>query len=140
MKKNIITREIELRVRYKDTDTMGIVHHANFITFYEVARTEMMRAFGRTYREMEDSGVMMPILGVDIEYFSPAYYDDVLTIKVMVPELPKVRMTFDHEIYNEEGTLLNKGRVVTAFVNGDTRRATRAPRWFVELLEENMDR
>lgn len=139
MKKNLITREIKLRVRYKDTDTMGIVHHANFITFYEVARTEMLRAFGRTYREMEDMGTMMPILGVDIEYFKPAYYDDLLTIKVVVAEMPKVRMVFDHEVYNEEGELLNKGRVTTAFVNGETRRATRAPKWFRELLEKNAD-
>ena len=82
----MITRDIQLRVRYYETDCMGIVHHSNYIRFYEVARTEMLREFGTTYQEMEQAGVMLPVLDVQAHYISPAYDDDLLTIRVTLAE------------------------------------------------------
>ena len=131
----MITRDIQLRVRYYETDCMGIVHHSNYIRFYEVARTEMLREFGTTYQEMEQAGVMLPVLDVLSHYISPAYDDDLLTIRVTLAEMPKVKMRFDFEIYRENGDRINTGSVTLAFMNSVTRRACRAPKYFLELLK-----
>ncbi len=131
----MITRDIQLRVRYYETDCMGIVHHSNYIRFYEVARTEMLREFGTTYQEMEQVGVMLPVLDVQAHYISPAYDDDLLTIRVTLAEMPKVKMRFDFEIYRENGDRINTGTVTLAFMNSVTRRACRAPKYFLDLLK-----
>ena len=122
----MITRDIQIRVRYYETDCMGIVHHSNYIRYYEVARTEMLREFGTTYRQMLD---------VHSSYGAPAYDDDLLTVRVTLAELPKVRMRFDFEIYRENGERINTGSVTLAFMNSATRRACRAPQRFLKLLE-----
>lgn len=114
---------------------MGIVHHSNYIRFYEVARTEMLREFGTTYQEMEQAGVMLPVLDVQSHYISPAYDDDLLTIRVTLAEMPKVKMRFDFEIYRENGDRINTGSVTLAFMNSVSRRACRAPKYFLELLK-----
>lgn len=131
----MITRDIQLRVRYYETDCMGIVHHSNYIRFYEVARTEMLREFGTTYQEMEQVGVMLPVLDVQAHYISPAYDDELLTIRVTLAEMPKVKMRFDFEIYRENGDRINTGTVTLAFMNSVTRRACRAPKYFLDLLK-----
>ena len=131
----MITRDIQLRVRYYETDCMGIVHHSNYIRFYDVARTEMLREFGTTYQEMEQVGVMLPVLDVQAHYISPAYDDDLLTIRVTLAEMPKVKMRFDFEIYRENGDRINTGTVTLAFMNSVTRRACRAPKYFLDLLK-----
>lgn len=123
-----------MRVRYKETDQMGVVHHSNYVNYYEVARTEMMREHGISYREMEQRGVMLPVREVTMNYIKPALYDDLLTIKIRMPEKPGVKLTFEHEVYNEAGELLNTGRVVLVFVDAVTRKPRRAPQWFLELF------
>ncbi len=133
----MITREVQLRVRYKETDAMGVVHHSNYVTYYETARTEMLRTFGTTYREMEAEGVMMPVIEVDMRYISPAYYDDLLTIRITLKKLPAVKIEFFHEVFNESGQLINTGRVLLAFMSSATRRPCRAPESFLKILREN---
>ena len=123
-----------MRVRYKDTDKMGVMHHSNYVNCYESARTELLRERGISYREMEERGVMLPVREVYMNYLSPAYYDDLLTVRIRVAEEPRVKLVFDHEIYNEAGELINTGKVVLVFVNAETRRPCRAPRWFLELF------
>lgn len=117
---------------------MGFVHHSNYVNYYEVARTEMLREFGTSYKELEDEGVMLPVMEVSIKYLRPAHYDDLLTVRITLSQLPTVRMVFDHEVYNQNGELLNTGRVVLAFMNSETRRACRAPRWFIDLLASHI--
>lgn len=131
----MITRDIQIRVRYYETDCMGIVHHSNYIRYYEVARTEMLREFGTTYQQMEQAGIMLPVLDVRSSYGSPAYDDDLLTIRVTLAEMPKVKMRFDYEIFRECGDRINTGSVTLAFMNSTTRRACRVPAWFVQLLK-----
>lgn len=126
--------EVKVRVRYKETDQMGVVHHSNYVNYYEVARTEMMRERGISYKEMEQRGVMLPVREVNMKYIYPAYYDDVLTIKTHIPEKPGVKLTFTHEIYNEAGVLVNTGSVVLVFVDAVSRKPIRAPKWFMELF------
>ena len=126
--------EVKIRVRYKETDKMGVMHHSNYVNFYEVARTELLRERGISYREMEEKGVMLPVREVYMNYISPAYYDDLLTVKIRVAEKPGVKLHFEHEIYNESGELINTGRVILVFVNAETRRPVRAPEWFLGLF------
>lgn len=130
----MLTYEIPIRVRYKETDAMGVVHHSNYVNFYEVARTEMLREHGTTYKELEDTGVMLPVHEVVMNYFAPAVYDDLLTVRLTMRELPSVRMTFEHEVYNQHGVLVNTGRVTLVFMNAQTRRACRAPGWFLDIF------
>lgn len=114
---------------------MGIMHHSNYIVLYETARTEWLRDMGLTYAEIERRGVMSPIIEVQSHYHYPAFYDEVLTVKVMMDEMPAARLNISSEVYNEAGRLINTGRVTLGFMNAQTRRPCRAPEWFVEALE-----
>ena len=135
----MLTRDFKFRVWYKDTDQMGIVHHSNYICYYEAARSELLRSFGSSYADMEEkAGVMMPILEVHSKYLRPAHYDELITVRISLRELPKARITFEYEIYNEAGELLNTGSTVLGFIHRDTRRPCRAPKGFMELLEKNL--
>lgn len=130
----MIEREFQIRVRYKETDAMGVVHNSNYVNYYEVARTELLRELGTSYLELEKSGVMLPIRKIEMDLFSPAFYDDMLTIKVVLRKMPTAKMVFEHEIYNPTGDLINKGTVVVAFMDSKTRRVCRAPEWFSDKL------
>lgn len=131
---NMAEYEVKIRVRYKETDNMGVVHHSNYVNYCEVARTEMMRAHGISYKEMEQRGVMLPVKEIHMDYIAPAYYDDLLTVKIRIDEKPGVKMRFEHEIYNEAGRLINTGSVMLVFVDADTRRPIRAPKWFLAMF------
>ena len=128
--------EHQFRVGYKDTDQMGIMHHSNYIVLYEMARTEWLRYMGLTYAEIERRGVMSPIIEVNSKYLYPAFYDEVLTVKVFLEEMPMARLIVGAEVYNPDGKLINKGSVTLGFMHADTRRPCRAPEWFTEKLTE----
>ncbi len=132
----LFTFETQIRVRYAETDQMGFVYYGNYPQYYEVARADSMRKLGMTYREMEEKGVVMPIAQMEIKYIKPAYYDELLTVKTHVPELPHARMHFDYEIYNEAGALINKGMTVLAFIGKESGRPCAAPSWFLDKLRE----
>jgi acyl-CoA thioester hydrolase len=125
----------QIRVEYHHTDQMGIVHHSNYIKFFEVARTEWLRAIGLTYAEMERRGVMMPIVDVAIKYRQPAYYDELISVTAMVEELPMARMVFRYEICGEDGRDVASGSTTLGFIDSVTRRPQRAPKWLMEVLE-----
>lgn len=130
----MISFEYKLRVEYHHTDQMGIVHHSNYIKFFEAARTEWLRAAGMTYAEMERRGVMMPIVDVHVKYRQPAYYDEVLSVSVFVDELPMARMIFRYEIRGEDGRDVASGTTTLGFIDSLTRRPQRAPEWLMEVL------
>lgn len=131
----MLSFEHKLRVEYHHTDQMGIVHHSNYIKFFEAARTEWLRAAGLTYAEMERRGVMMPIVDVQIKYRQPAYYDEMLSITTSVRELPMARMTFHYEIRGEDGRDIASGSTTLGFIDSVTRRPQRVPQWLMEVLE-----
>ncbi len=130
----MITNDVEIRVRYKDTDKMGVVYHSNYIVFYEVARTEMFRALGISYAELEHQGIIMPILEVQSKYREPAYYDDLITVRATVSELPMARLTVTYEIFNAAGRTINTGKTVLGFVNMSQMRPCRAPKELVDVI------
>ena len=125
-----------MRVWYCHTDQMGIVHHSNYIRYYEAARSDFMRSLGGfSYAEMESKGIMMPILEVHSKYLASAMFDDVIRVKIWLDELPRVRCRFDYEIYNSAGKLLNTGYTVLGFMHSSSHRPTRAPEWFLSILK-----
>ena len=113
---------------------MGVVHHSNYIRYYEMARTELMRGLSGTYKDLEDEGIMMPVIDVASKYLAPAYYDDVLSVKTSLTKIPTVRMVFEYEITNQKGELLNTGTVSLAYMHSDTRKACRAPQWLIDKI------
>ncbi len=118
----------QVRVRYAETDQMNVVYHGNYATYFEVGRVESIRKLGFTYKQMEAMGVIMPLVELHIKYIRPAHYDDLLTIKTMVKELPTDhRIEFYQEVYNEAGKLLTTGKVVLFFLEADTRQKTNMP-------------
>lgn len=133
----MVTHEMKIRVWYKETDQMGFVHHSNYICYYEAARSSMFRAWGSSYADMEASGVMMPILNVESRYISPAFFEEELTVRVVIKEMPMARITFHYEVYNEAGKLINTGLTTLGFIKSDTKRPCRAPKEFLELLERH---
>lgn len=134
----MISYDAKIRVNYKDTDQMGIVHHSNYIVYYEMARVEALRAWGMPYAEMEKMGIISPILEVGSKYKQPAYFDEVLTVRVIVEEMPMVRLKVRYELYNEAGTLINTGHTWLGFLDATTRRPCRAPQYFVEKMQALM--
>lgn len=126
--------ETIVRVRYAETDQMGIVYYAIYAQYFEVGRVEVMRELGMSYREMEGKGTMLPVVHVEMDYMRPALYDDLLTIITTIKELPGVKITFEHEVRNEKGVLLTTGKVVLAFVDSATKRPKRAPVDFMSSI------
>ncbi|MCF6353001.1 MAG: acyl-CoA thioesterase [Cyclobacteriaceae bacterium] len=126
--------ESELRVRYVETDQMGYSHHSNYIIYYEYARVEALRSLGMSYKQLEDSGVMMPVIDSGSKYLKPALYDDLIKIEVTVPSLPSVRMRFEYKLYIND-VLINEGYTTLAFVNMETGRPMPAPASMMNLLK-----
>ena len=131
----MLNHEIQIRVRYAETDQMGYVYYGNYATYYEVARVETLRNLGFSYKLLEEQGVMMPVVENRSKYIRPAKYDDLLTIRVMLDEMPEKRITFKYEIYNEHEKLINLGETVLAFVKTKNGRPCRAPESIVNLLK-----
>ena len=122
------TFDTTLRVRYAETDQMGVVYHGNFFQYFEVARAEAIRELGFTYADMEKSGVIMPVIEVQCRYLRPALYDDLLTVRVILKELPhNHKIEFLQEVYNEKKELLASGYVTLYFMEAGTMRRSAMP-------------
>ncbi|MXV16568.1 acyl-CoA thioesterase [Hufsiella ginkgonis] len=132
----MLVHETKLRVRYGETDQMGYMYYGNYAEFYEVGRVEMLRSLGMTYRSMEESGVMMPVLELKCKYIKPALYDEEITLKVTLKDMPAVRIKFDYELFNETGDLINIGETTLVFVNIETKRPCLPPADFLQRLEK----
>ena len=127
--------EIRLRVRYSETDRMGFVYYGNYAQYFEVARVEALREMGFSYKEMEDQGILLPVIDFSVRYYKPAFYDDLLTIKTTIEELPTVKITFNYQCFNEQEILLNSGKVTLAFTNSKTGRPMAPPDWFMNEIK-----
>lgn len=130
----MFTSSTQIRVRYAETDQMGVVYHSNFFPYFESARTESIRELGFTYADMEKMGVIMPVVDVHCRYLRPAKYDDLLTIKTILKELPlHHKIEFYHEVYNEQDELLVTGKIILYFMESKGMKKTTMP---VALLDK----
>lgn len=111
--------QFKVRVRYSETDKMGVVYHGNFVPYFEVGRVELMRAIGIVYKELEDDGVLMPVVHLEIDFKHPAVYDEEITIETWVEELPTTKMTFHHNVFSEKGKLVCTGNTILVFINNE---------------------
>jgi acyl-CoA thioester hydrolase len=131
----------QVRVRYAETDQMDVVYHGNYAQYFEVARAEAIRKLGFTYKDMEALGTYMPIVELHCKYIRPAHYDDLLTIKVILKELPADhRIEFHHEVFNEAGKLLTVGKIVLYFIDAKTKEKTVMPRDLYDKLVPFFDK
>lgn len=121
------TSHINIRVRYAETDKMGYVYYGNYATYYEVARVEWLRERGYSYKQMEDDGIMLPVVHFSVDYKRPAFYDDLLTIEIELIEEPKNRLVFNQQIKNEQGKVLNTSKVILVGVDAKNMRPIRFP-------------
>lgn len=137
----MIIHRHQLRVRYGETDQMGYLYYGHYPAYYEVARAEMIRSLGYTYRQLEEElNVMMPVMSLNMRYVRPAKYDDLLTIETTVRKVPEQFMTFHHEVFNEQGELLNGGSVKLGFIAADTRESRTAPTLLQDLITTSIEK
>lgn len=130
----MIVRETQLRVRYGETDRMGYVYYGQYAEYFEVGRAELIRTLGITYKSVEEQGILMPVADLQIQYRRPALYDDLLTIRTTVPEMPRSSFLTEYEIRNEAGELLVTGRVRLAFIDRERMLPVRAPGFVLEAM------
>ena len=131
----IRTNETQIRVRYGETDQMAYVYYGNYAQYFEVARVEWMRKLGISYKELEEQGIMLPVLKLEVNYHKPGKYDDLLTIKTIVKKKPSVRIEFHFEIYNEAKELITTGFTSLVFIDMKKNRPTKAPQAILDFFE-----
>ncbi|MDO1500231.1 thioesterase family protein [Winogradskyella maritima] len=129
--------ETEIRVRYGETDQMGVVYHANYAQYFEVGRTEWLRQFGMTYKKMEEDGIMLPVISLSINYKNSARYDDLLKVKTSLKKMPTASIEFDYELLNSENQILAIGHTKLAFINMAQNRPTRCPKYLLDKLQDS---
>lgn len=130
----MFTSETQVRVRYSETDKMGYAYYGHYAAYFEVARVEALRQLGLSYREMEDKGIILPVLEYNVKFYKPAFYDDLLTIKTRIEELPSVRLRFISETYGSDGTALNRAEVVLVFVDQVKNKPCPPPDYFMDKV------
>ena len=123
-----------LRTRYAETDQMGVVYYGNYPQYLELGRVEWLLAIGLTYKEMEAEGIMMPVVSLQIQYKKPALYDELITIRTKLKDLPSTKIEFDYEILNEKGELLSTANTILVFVDAKTFRPVRCPEKVLDLI------
>jgi acyl-CoA thioester hydrolase len=122
----MLTHHIHMRVRYAETDRMGYAYYGNYATYFEVARVEMLRSVGITYRSLEDEGILLPVAEYNIRFLLPAYYDDQLEIVTTISEMPAARIAFKYETRRED-QVLNRAQTVLVFVDKLSGKPMRCP-------------
>jgi acyl-CoA thioester hydrolase len=135
----MIRHKTEIRVRYADTDQMKVVYHAKYLEYFEVGRSALIRSLGMPYSELEDRGILLPVVEVFAKYRKPARYDELLLIESFVTEIPQATLKIEYRIcFGSEENLLVEGYTVHSFLNTSTSKPTRAPSYFVQILEKAM--
>lgn len=128
--------EINVRVRYSETDQMGVVYHGNYAQYFEMGRVEWLRNIGISYKWMEENGIMLPVVSLNMNYKKPARYDDLLIVKTIFKKQESVKIEFDYEIRNEKDELLTIANSTLVFVDMKTGRPVLPPEYILELLKD----
>lgn len=130
--------ELFLDVRYYETDQMGIVHHSNYIRYFECGRTDMLKKAGLPIEKIEEAGVMLPVVSVECRYKVPARLGDTLKIVSIIDSLPLAKLTIRNEIFNQDNQQVAEGKVVLGFIDADSRRPVRCPKMLTEFFEKHI--
>ncbi|SDR68125.1 acyl-CoA thioesterase [Christiangramia echinicola] len=125
-----------VKVRYAETDQMGVVHHGNYPQYLEIARLEWLDTLGISYKNMEQEGIMLPVYELNLKYIKPVTFDDKLTIETRLHEMPNVKIIFDYSIFNQQGDLVTSATSVLVFMDSKTRRPIRCPEYILEKLRD----
>ena|SRR5690606_26011140 len=132
----MVKSETKIRVRYGETDQMGYAYYGIYAQYYEVGRVETIRMLGFSYKEVEERGILLPVIDFTINYKKPAYYDDEITVVTMLKEKPTgFRIPFEYECYNTKRELLNTGKVTLVSVDKNSGKPSPLPNWFVRAFE-----
>jgi acyl-CoA thioester hydrolase len=134
----MLSHDTQYRVCYGDTDRMGVMYYGHYPRLYEIGRTDLIRIVWKSYREVEESGIILPVRLLTAVYHKPALYDEVLTIRTIIKDIPKVKFRLYSEIYNEKGELINEGEVTLGFIDAATGKPRRAPEEFTKILLDKM--
>jgi len=133
-----ICSETLLKVRYSETDQMGIVYHGNYAQYLELARIDWLSRLGVSYKSMEESGIMLPVFTLNFKFKKSAFFDDELTVKTFLRKSPTVRIDFDYEIYNQHLELLTIASTTLVFVDAKTRKPILCPPYLLEIIEKEL--
>jgi len=133
--KNEISHTTQIRVRYGETDQMGVVYYGNYPQYLEIGRVEWLRDLGISYKEMEESGIMLPVVSLSLDYKKSAYYDDLINVKTQLIKTPTVSIKFEYEITNESDEILTLGSTVLVFIDMKTNRPTKCPKFILDKLQ-----
>ncbi len=127
--------EIQIRVRYGETDQMGVVYHGNYPLYLEMGRIEWLRKLGISYKKMEEDGVLLPVVSLQVNYKRSMGYDDLITVKTRLKNRPTAKIEFEYEITNENGEVLTTANTVLVFLNKETNRPMKAPQYILDLID-----
>ena len=122
------------RVRYEETDQMGVVYHGNYARYLEIGRVEWLRSLGITYKSMEESGIILPVIFLQINYKKSAKYDDLITVETTLKKIPSVKIEFDYKIYGKSRELLAEANTILAFMNKHTGKPQKCPDYILQKL------
>lgn len=123
------------RVRYAETDQMGIVYYGNYAQYLEMGRVEWLRSLGISYSSMEENGIILPVISLQLKYKKSAKYDELLTVETKLKKLPTVKIEFDYQIYNESRDLLVEANTILALLDKATNRAIKCPDYILQKLQ-----
>lgn len=126
--------EIQIRVRYGETDQMGVVYHGNYALYLEMGRIEWLRKLGISYKSMEENGVMLPVVSLNINYKKSAVYDDVINVKTQLKNMPTAKIEFEYEITNAQGDILTLASTTLVFIDMKTNRPMKAPQYILDAI------
>lgn len=135
----MIKSELNIDVRYYETDQMGIVHHSNYVRYLECGRVDMLKKLGLPIEKIEEAGVMLPVVSVECRYKVPAKLGETLKVVTMIDEVPRAKLVIRTEIYNPDGHLCCEGTVVLGFINAQTRRPVRCPDDLANVFDKHLN-
>ena len=125
-----------VKVRYAETDQMGVVHHGNYPQYLEIARLEWLSTLGISYKNMEEEGIMLPVYELNLKYIKPVTFDENLTIETRLQKMPNVKIIFDYSVFNEQGELVTSATSVLVFMDSKTRRPIRCPQYILDKIKD----
>lgn len=130
----MIKNQTKIRVRYGETDQMAYVYYGNYAQYFEVGRVEWLRSLGVSYKSLEESGIMLPVIELKVNYMKPAKYDDLLTITTILQKKPLVKIEFDFEVHNENGDLITTGFTSLVFMDMKKNKPIKAPQYLLDQI------